>query len=532
MNIRRLLLLLLLSAVPTRAQLPIPPVSFSTGGNITAANAACNVNNCVLISLPSTAAVLTVGVTNTYSATLKPEESQDNGRTWTSAGADITGTGTTSYVVAGFSNFRVRGNAYTSGNAGVNMLASVAPSGGVTSGTTDPTGLPCAPNSLYVRTTNGFIYSCSGGTFTLSGGGGGTLTGTGTAGFLSKWTAGTALGNSLCDEVTTANTDTCSGSGGIAVPNGPVSTGANPCPGLTAGTGGVDCMGEGTAPTSPAGLDTIYGNAANHCASLFNNGTDTGCVASANGGSNALGLKGATSGVFTITAPAIAGVSTNGAVISNVLLGPSGAAGTPTYSFSSHSDAGLYYGANGVYLSHAGVPILRGIQSGNPFFGMSSTGVFYFTSGNIDASGDTAISRVSAGVLAVGNSTQGDASASLIAANLFNKKYTNTLTAQVAAITDTTMVTVGGTSTAYRFTGTLNCTTTSAAATASLNLKWTDTSSTAQTLTVTITCTALGASSIADMVHAIRAKNATAITFGVSIVNTPTFDIDVRLELM
>jgi hypothetical protein len=104
--------------------------------------------------------------------------------------------------------------------------------------------------------------------------------------------------------------------------------------------------------------------------------------------------------------------------------------------------------------------------------------------------------------------------------------------AQVAAITDTTMFTVGSANAAFQFSGTPECTTSSAAATATLNLKWTDVSSTAQTISVTATCTTLGASSIADMIHTFRAKAGTAITYGVTIVNTPTYDVSVRLEQM
>jgi hypothetical protein len=94
------------------------------------------------------------------------------------------------------------------------------------------------------------------------------------------------------------------------------------------------------------------------------------------------------------------------------------------------------------------------------------------------------------------------------------------------------MVTVGGTSQLYRFSGEINCTATSAAAQATLNLKWTDTGSQAQTLSVTDTCTALGSGSVSDMIHAIRAKNGTAVTWGVAITNTPTYDADIRLEQM
>jgi hypothetical protein len=92
------------------------------------------------------------------------------------------------------------------------------------------------------------------------------------------------------------------------------------------------------------------------------------------------------------------------------------------------------------------------------------------------------------------------------------------------------MFTVGGTSSLYRFSGEINCTGTSAAAQASLNLKWTDTGSQAQTQTVTDTCTALGSGSIAQLTYTLRAKTGTTITYGVTIANTPTYDVSVTLE--
>lgn len=110
--------------------------------------------------------------------------------------------------------------------------------------------------------------------------------------------------------------------------------------------------------------------------------------------------------------------------------------------------------------------------------------------------------------------------------------YSNTQTSQVAAISDTTMVTVGASAQLYRFTGTINCDTTSAAATATLNLKHTDTGSTAQTVSITDTCTTLVATGVPNMVVGLRAKAATNITYGVTIANTPTYDVDVRLEKM
>jgi hypothetical protein len=110
--------------------------------------------------------------------------------------------------------------------------------------------------------------------------------------------------------------------------------------------------------------------------------------------------------------------------------------------------------------------------------------------------------------------------------------YSNDQLAQVAAVTDTTMFTVGAATSTFRFSGLVACTTSSATATATLNLKYTDTSNTAQTVSVTATCTTLGSASVADITKTIRAKNATNITYGVTIANTPTFDVSARLEQM
>lgn len=99
---------------------------------------------------------------------------------------------------------------------------------------------------------------------------------------------------------------------------------------------------------------------------------------------------------------------------------------------------------------------------------------------------------------------------------------------QTGAISDSAMTVASGT-TVYQFNGTINCTTSSAAATATLNLKWTDTSSTAQTLSVTATCTTLGSASAGDLTRTISAKTGTLVTYGVTIANTPTYDLHARL---
>lgn len=110
-----------------------------------------------------------------------------------------------------------------------------------------------------------------------------------------------------------------------------------------------------------------------------------------------------------------------------------------------------------------------------------------------------------------------------------NFDFTRDQLAQTAAITDTTMVTTTANA-AYFFSGVIDCTTSSASATATLNLKWTDTSSTAQSYTALATCTTLGAASFNDLERMIRVKSGTNITYGVTIANTPTYDVSVRLK--
>lgn len=167
--------LLLLFAPFARGQATYP-VSYSNGGNITSTNSGCVPTACVGIGLPTpAAAVITVGITGTFSATLAVEESQDGGTTFTSAGTALTTTGTTSYIIAGLTTFRVRASAYASGNAGVSLQVSNAPTGGVTSGAGAPSG-SCAANQLYVDNTTGNLYSCDAGTWVQVGGDGGSGT--------------------------------------------------------------------------------------------------------------------------------------------------------------------------------------------------------------------------------------------------------------------------------------------------------------------------------------------------------------------
>ena len=101
---------------------------------------------------------------------------------------------------------------------------------------------------------------------------------------------------------------------------------------------------------------------------------------------------------------------------------------------------------------------------------------------------------------------------------------------QSAPIGNITMITAGA-SALYQFTGEINCTLSNSAS-VTLALTFTDTSNTAQSLPITANCSALGPSSVADAVHAIRAKAGTSVSWSTSITGTPTYDAEVRLQSM
>lgn len=212
-----------------RAQDPTYPTTYSRGGNLTTSSANCDPTACLGIGLPTpSAAVITVGLIGTWSGTLAVEESQDGGRTFTSAGASLTSTGTSSYVIAGFTSFRVRAGTLSSGNVGVNFTVSNAPSGGVTSGTGAPSG-SCTANQIYVNQSNGNLYTCSAGSWVLSGGGGsGTVTNIATTGPITGGPI-TTTGTIACPTCVTSaaslgSGNVVSGAGGQAVQDSTIPT--------------------------------------------------------------------------------------------------------------------------------------------------------------------------------------------------------------------------------------------------------------------------------------------------------------------
>ena len=106
-----------------------------------------------------------------------------------------------------------------------------------------------------VLTTNQWAlwYSDNSNYFALvsSAGGGGSISGSGTTGFVPKFTTSTAIGNTLCDEgISKANTFTCNDSGGMAMGSGTTaiftSEGANQNVEIGSGNGAGDDSGSGT----------------------------------------------------------------------------------------------------------------------------------------------------------------------------------------------------------------------------------------------------------------------------------------------
>lgn len=214
-------------------------------------------------------------------------------------------------------------------------LYTVLPTGqGVYSGVGAPSG-SCSDPQIYVNRSNGDLYSCNSGSW-LKAGGAGTSAVSGQAnGVIPLGTTATTITQQshLDDGITTAGIITstepiaapsfksgtgCVPAGSTAVggvcmteatntgwtptaafdyirgdstahaflcsannsaegncPFQSVTTGNSP-PTCTAGTAGVHCMGEGTAPTGAASVDDIYADSTTHALTALNNNTNEG----------------------------------------------------------------------------------------------------------------------------------------------------------------------------------------------------------------------------------------------------------------
>ena len=101
---------------------------------------------------------------------------------------------------------------------------------------------------------------------------GGGVTGTGTTGFMPKWTSSSAIGNSHIDDgVTTAATITSTEPFAVAV---------------SGGQGGTFDATEGTAASATAGHDVLYADSTAHCIEYSANGGSFTCIGSGGGGTS------------------------------------------------------------------------------------------------------------------------------------------------------------------------------------------------------------------------------------------------------
>ena len=140
-------------------------------------------------------------------------------------------------------------------------------------------------------------------------------------------------------------------------------------------------------------------------------------LSSVGGGNAVLGLSGTTSGVATITAPSVAGTSTNPILVSNVFNTPDGTGSLPAYSFTSQAAMGMFRSANNIlgFASNAAASTL-GAQC-TSCWQVPDAGGYLFGS---TASGgqDLGITRFgSNGWLAVGNGTVGNAAGFVTSGN-------------------------------------------------------------------------------------------------------------------
>jgi hypothetical protein len=159
-----------------------------------------------------------------------------------------------------------------------------------------------------------------------------------------------------------------------------------------------------------------------------NNQLNVGVSGAASG---ILGLQGSTSGMATITAPAVAGTVTNPIVSSNAISVPAGNAGSPMLLF-----GGTGGSATGFLSASASTFVIcqvNGVFSSCTFNSGGITGIcaglgsIGFAAA-IDDVPDTAISRLAANVLAVGDGTPGDFSGT-VQATLYNANGTNGVSA-------------------------------------------------------------------------------------------------------
>lgn len=154
-------------------------------------------------------------------------------------------------------------------------------------------------------------------------------------------------------------------------------------------------------------------------------GVPTLTVSTAGSGNGAVALSGTTSGTATFTAPAVAGTRTNGVTMTNGILGPDGAAATPTYGFTNSANGMWQSGgaliftqpsSNTMFFQVNGTTTTHVLTATSFDMGSTSIARFANAAGPQGATFDVGTSRSAAGVLAVGNATAGDTTGKMKAA--------------------------------------------------------------------------------------------------------------------
>lgn len=130
-----------------------------------------------------------------------------------------------------------------------------------------------------------------------------------------------------------------------------------------------------------------------------------------------LGLKGMTSGIATLTAPAVAGTRTNPIIFSNAIsVATDGAVSTPNIEINSANHAGFYWDSANIGIAMSGIELALFTTNGtNSFLRLGTSGLFTWasTASPHDSASDTGFSRISAAVVGVGNGSAGDYSGTI-----------------------------------------------------------------------------------------------------------------------
>jgi hypothetical protein len=194
-----------------------------------------------------------------------------------------------------------------------------------------------------------------------------------------------------------------------------------------------------TAPTAVTSAASLTNNAvvlgAGGQATATNtafttNGTTTLTVGVAGGGNGVLALAGNTSGTATLTAPAVAGTSTNPIAVTNVFAGPDGSGTNPTYGFSSTANTGMFQFGGTLALKGTNLNIYNGSNTLTYQFA-SASGNFGFVNTKGQHFVTQAANNDLCGTFTVSSSTTGSVT--------FTTNYTSTpavlLTPQTTGLT-------------------------------------------------------------------------------------------------